>query len=343
MNSNNETIISHVANINAMQSTSNKAQISLYNNTVQFDVDSGADANIITENAYHKLHPKPPLVHSSMSLWPYGAKQPLHNLGKFSCMAKVGQQTTKDDFHVVRNDGKGGCLLSRDTFKKLGLLILPHMVNAVVHDNSDKLEQLQKKYDDIFHGVGCHNALKVSLPVDKSVTPVASPPSRIPLNMRVAVKQELDRLESQGFIQPAPVDDNSQFISRMVPVPRKIEGSDKVGVRITIDWRNLNQGLSKCHHFQPTVEQMCYDLNGAKILAHLDMKDAFSQLPLDEESIKLTTFSTPWGLYHYLRLIQGAIPSSSIFHEAVRRLLEEIDHAVIIADNLLVWGCGDTI
>ena len=89
----------------------------------------------------------------------------------------------------------------------------------------------------------------------------------------------------------------------MVPVPCKIEGSDILGIRLTIDWRNINKGLKKVHHHMPTVEQLWYDLNGAKVFSHLDLKDAFSQLPLDNESKKLTTFSTPWGLKRLTRLV----------------------------------------
>ena len=72
------------------------------------------------------------------------------------------------------------------------------------------------------------------------------------------------------------------------------------------------------------------------------MKDAFYQLPLDEESKKLTMFSTPWGLKRSTHLIQGASPSSAICHETLRRDLEPISGALNIADNILVWGCGGT-
>ena len=79
-----------------------------------------------------------------------------------------------------------------------------------------------------------------------------------------------------------------------------------------------------------------------QVFSQVDMKDAFYQLPLDEESRKLTTFSTPWGLKHSTRLVQGACPSSAICHETLRRDLEGISGALNIADNFLVWGCGDT-
>ena len=40
--------------------------------------------------------------------------------------------------------------------------------------------------------------------------------------------------------------------------------------------------------------------------------------------------------------VLSARPSSAICHETIRRDLEGITGALNIADNILVWGCGDT-
>ena len=44
-----------------------------------------------------------------------------------------------------------------------------------------------------------------------------------------------------------------------------------------------------------------------------------------------------------MQLVQGATPSSAIFHETLRRDLEGIANTLNIADNVIVWGCGNTI
>ena len=197
-------------------------------------------------------------------------------------------------------------------------------------------------FPDICKGVGCHRGLAISLPLREGAQHVVAPPSRIPVNLYPKVKAELERLEAEGVFESVPVDDNSQSISRLVPVPKPIEGSDEVGVRLTFDWRNLNKNLDKVHHSTPTIEELKATLVNAKVFSQVDVKDAFYQLPLDEPSKRLTTFSTPWGLKRCTRLIQGASPSSAICHETLRRDLEGISGALNIADNILVWGCGDT-
>ena len=197
-------------------------------------------------------------------------------------------------------------------------------------------------FDDICHGVGCHKNLEISLPLKEGAKHSVAPPSRIPVNLYPSVKAEVERLESAGVFESVPVDDNTQSISRMVPVPKRIEGSDELAVRITFDWRELNKNLDGVNHMVLTVEELKAILAKAKVFSQIDLKDAFYQLPLDEESKRLTTFSTPWGLKRCTRLVQGATPSSAICHEVLRRDLEGTSGAINIADNILVFGCGNT-
>ena len=159
--------------------------------------------------------------------------------------------------------------------------------------------------------------MAISLPFKEGAKPLVAPPSHVPVNLH-KVKLEFDRLKQRGVFEEVPVDDNTQFVSSLVPVPRCVEGSEEVGVRLTMDRRELNKNLDPVHHSVPTVEQLKHDLNGAKLFSQIDLKDAFYQLPLDEESKRLTTFSTPWGLRRSTRLVQGATPSSSICHEVLR-------------------------
>ena len=213
---------------------------------------------------------------------------------------------------------------------------------TVVSQDGSQSHPLLLEFEDICEGVGCHKDLEISLPLKEGAQHTVAPPSRIPVNLFPKVKEEIDRLEAEGVFESVPVDDNAQSISRLVPVPKRIEGSDEIGVRLTMDWRNLNKNLEKVHHAVPTVEQLKHDLNGARVFSQIDLKDAFYQLPLDEESKRLTTFSTPWGLKRCSRLIQGATPSSSICHEVLRRDLQGIRGSLNIADNILVWGIGSS-
>ena len=322
------------------------AAIYVNGHKANFCLDSGSQADLITDNEYNKMQPKPVLFPSDHKLWPYNAQTPMKTLGQFPATVRATSdgRTLSTDVHVVEVKGRACNLLSKSTCKALGLITvnLPSepQVNSI--SNEPDVKALISEYDDICHGIGCHKDQVISLPIDPNVKPVACPPGRIPVHLLPAIKTELDRLKSQGVVEDVPVDNNTQWVSRMVPVPRKIEGSKVPGIRITIDLRNVNKGLQQVHHHMPTIEQMRYDLNGATCFSHLDMADAFYQYPLNIDSRELTTFSTPWSLKRLTRLPQGAKPSSAILHEAIRRDLEGLQNVLNVADNVLVWGTGAT-
>ena len=312
--------------------------------TLDFGIDSGAEVDIMSVESYYSMHPRPPLQHSNVKLKVFGATTATPCIGCFETELKVNNGRPAIRTAIQVTDLKGKNLLSKTSCKRLGLITinLPSVeLNQVTPSN--KIDKLVAEYDDIFRGIGCHKDTVVSLEIDPEVKPVACPPTRVPVHLLPAIRAELDRLQKEGVVEDVPVDDNTQWVSRMVPVPRKVQGQKEPGMRITLDLRNVNKGLKQVHHQVPGQEELRYDLNGAKIFSDLDMNDAFSQLPLDPPSRKLTTFSTPWGLKRLTRMVQGAKPSAAIFHETLRRDLEGMRNVKNIADNIIVWGVGDTI
>ena len=79
-------------------------------------------------------------------------------------------------------------------------------------------------------------------------------------------------------------------------------------------------------------------VNGAKMFSKLDIRQAFHQLPLAEESRNLTTIATHLGLYRYKRLHMGISCASEIFTEVIRRILENCPGQLNMTDDILVFG-----
>lgn len=344
-----DQMLSHLGEVKCIGSLSKRPHlvtIQSEEGELRFNPDTGADVTLMDSSTFSKLKPKPTLTQSRIKLLAYGSATPLNILGSYIANLQFKGKIVREQVYVSHNFNKGVSLLSRDASQGLGLVTLHFGSNvgqiSKLNPDGCNSHPLLSSFPDICEGVGCHKDLKISLPLKEGARHVVAPPARIPVNLYPKVKAELERLESQGVFESVPVDDNTQSVSRLVPVPKPIEGSDEIGVRITFDWRNLNQNLDPVHHATPTIEELKARLINAKVFSQVDMKDAFYQLPLDEESKKLTTFSTPWGLKRCTRLIQGASPSSAICHETIRRDLEPISSALNIADNILVWGCGDT-
>ncbi len=75
----------------------------------------------------------------------------------------------------------------------------------------------------------------------------------------------------------------------------------------------------------------------AKVFSILDAKCGFWQIPLDEESSKLTTFMTPFGRYKFLRMPYGISTGSEVFQRCMEQLFSG-QPCEIIVDDILIWG-----
>ena len=75
-----------------------------------------------------------------------------------------------------------------------------------------------------------------------------------------------------------------------------------------MDPRNLNKAIRRTHFKLPTREEEIAKISGAKIFSNLDFSKGFSQLQLDKESFKLSTFITPFGISSATAIYHSYIP-----------------------------------
>ena len=87
-----------------------------------------------------------------------------------------------------------------------------------------------------------------------------------------------------------------------------------------------------------TVEEVIADIPEAQIFLVLDANSGFMQIELDDESSLLTTFNTPIGRYRWLRLPFGIKCATEIFQRIMDNMLEGIQGAAAIMDDILVAG-----
>ncbi|GFR94327.1 transposon Ty3-I Gag-Pol polyprotein [Elysia marginata] len=87
-----------------------------------------------------------------------------------------------------------------------------------------------------------------------------------------------------------------------------------------------------------SVEEVAREIPNATVFSKLDAKSGFLQIKLDEDSSKLTTFNTPLGRCKWLRLPFGLKCSPEIFQKIMDQMLEGIDGAFAIMDDILIAG-----
>ena len=76
----------------------------------------------------------------------------------------------------------------------------------------------------------------------------------------------------------------------------------KKKLRICLDPKPLNKAIMHEPYNTCTPDDVYHKLANAKYITVINFKKSFWQFVLDEESSYLTTFNTPFGCNHYLRI-----------------------------------------
>ena len=91
-----------------------------------------------------------------------------------------------------------------------------------------------------------------------------------------------------------------------------------------------------------TIDDILPDLTHARYFSVLDAKNGYWHVELDKPSSFATTFGTPWGRYRWLRMPFGLSPAPEEFQRQENSVLKDLPGVKVIADDILVYGCGST-
>ena len=223
----------------------------------------------------------------------------------------------------------------------LGLKACKFMEIVTINDNnlqpvmSVKTCSITDDYADVFDNKLGKLPGKAHFQVNPDICPVVSPVRRIPISLKAKVKAELDNLTDQNVI--TPIQDPTDWVSNLV-VTMKKNGD----LRVCLDPQCLNKALKREHFRLPVLDDILPELSNAKLFSTLDVKNAYWHVVLDDESSKLTTFSTPFGRYRWLRMPFGCNVSSEIFQTRLQQSLDGLDGVYCVADDIMITGNGST-
>ena len=189
--------------------------------------------------------------------------KPVQFTGKFDATIETKKRMTVATLFVVKGSNNSGNLMSLTTAKELGLISL-HINQLTTKDGS--IDNILQKHSKIFDGVGKLQDTKVIFSIDVNKALKVQPQRRIPYHVRQKVKTALKELEEQDIIEKVPDNEGTPWISPIVVVPKK-DG----GVRICVDMRLANEAIQRIRHPIPTVDDVRFELNGAKFFMKLDL------------------------------------------------------------------------
>ena len=111
---------------------------------------------------------------------------------------------------------------------------------------------------------------------------------QIPHKYKCVLEKIHKQMERDGIIEES----KSSFNSPLIVVKKK-SGE----IRPVIDFRELNKMVIAEHYPLPRIDDMLSNLGGAKKFSSLDLRSAFHQIELSEDSRELTAFSVNFRKY----------------------------------------------
>lgn len=171
-----------------------------------------------------------------------------------------------------------------------------------------------------------------SIAIDKNVQPVTQSARKVPVNLEPIVEAKLSNMESKGYI--CKVEGHAKWQSPIV-LAKKKDGD----IRICVDMRLANRCVLRENHPMLSIEILAARLGGATCFSKVDIREAFHQIRLDEESSAITTFCTHLGLYRYRVMMFGVSTASETFQRIVdNHILRGLEGVIPQMDDFLIYG-----
>ena len=315
--------------------------------TVRAQIDSASTCNTMPSSVLKQLFPNVKISKTKSRITTYGS-QTMKPKGQVTLVCERKGRLHTIDFLMVDVSGDKPPLLSgRDAQALKYLTIYADETNAVEEttQNSYKLPALGKltsedilnHYSNVFKpGRGKPLGSPMHIDLDPSVTPVHAPTRRVPVAKLDRVNEELKRLCEEGIVRP--VTQPTDWLSNML-IKEKPNGK----LRICIDpSQTINKAIKRPKYTIPTIEERLPRLTKAKVFTVVDVSEAFHTIELDEESSLLTTFRGPDGRYCYNRMPFGIASGPEEYQRRQHEFLDGLNGVINIADDICVYGCGDT-
>ena len=209
----------------------------------------------------------------------------------------------------------------------------PVLQNAPINQKIKlALEQLLERNHDCFaedeRQIGTTPLITMSIDTGDH-PPVAKRPYTLAIKHHDWVKAEIDKLLKAGVIRES----DSSWSAPIVVVP-KGDG----GKRLCIDYRALNAITRTFIWPMPRVEDILAKLGKAKFFTALDLRSGYHHIALDKESIKKTTFCTPFGKYEYLKVPFGLAQAPSYFQKLMNKVLNGLNFAFAYLDDIIIFS-----
>ncbi|UYV71932.1 K02A2.6-like, partial [Cordylochernes scorpioides] len=311
-----------------------KIEVQINDKILSLEYDTGSAYSLISDSTrrFFKLPNPCPADPLRVKLATYSG-QPLQVLGTLDVPVQYQNSTQTLPLMVV--GGEGPSLCGRNWMEALGILpTQPYKVDMIKVTENNLPTQLHRFRELFSPGYGVFKGVRARLLVDPEMKPRFFKSRPIPYALKEKISRELDRLVKAGILKPVR---HAEWAAPIVPVLK----SDQT-IRICGDFKiTANQSLKVDQYPLHKAEDIFPALAGGEKFSKIDLRDAYNQLELDDESQLYIVINTHQGLYKYTRLPFGISSAPALFQKQMDILLKGIPMVFCALDDILITGKND--
>ena len=106
-------------------------------------------------------------------------------------------------------------------------------------------------------------------------------------------------------------------------------------IRICVGLKRLNMAVKRPQCVLPSLDGIAPRMAGATVFSTLNASSGFFQVPINRESMPLTTFITPFGRYCFERVPTGISSGRKVFQTKMKETLEGLYGCEAIVDDTI--------
>ena len=161
--------------------------------------------------------------------------------------------------------------------------------------------------------------------------PIRIPPRRVPMPMKQAVDDEVQRLIDNNLV----VKSKSPWAFPLVPIKKKDNS-----IRICIDYRKLNEVTLHDSYPLPKIQECLDALQGAKWFSTLDCTSGFFQVQNHPDDMDKTAFACDKGLFAFRVLPMGLVNSPATYQRLMVHIMSPLINqtCLVYLDDCIVFS-----
>ena len=146
--------------------------------------------------------------------------------------------------------------------------------------------ELKGSFPEVFSaGLRKYTKVKAKFEVKENTHPIFRKKRNVPFAATEEINKELDRIVNMSILSKVEF---SEWAAPTVYIRKKSKE-----IRVCADFSTgLNAALKDYHYPLPSPEEVFNKLNGRKVFSKIDLREAYLQIPVEENSSKLLCINT---------------------------------------------------